>query len=376
MKKQVALALGLAVISGSALASKARLQALGENVDGSQYIMDARNIFLNPAQANYFKDMVTVEAGDTDNNEDLAASPNAEGGFLRASGNMVYGAFFGHEDQTLNDIRTNAGGTVAELADQNTWDFFVAGDAGVQWGANLSYMSYKNEQATNDIESDAVRVNVGVISGDTEVFLKTSLVETAEEDTSVDLEVKSRYALGVSHNIDGGTIIFNYSSFEAEESETKNETWKNTMFNVGYGKVSKLNDSSSFNWKVNYMNIETENEDFDASTAGGDQKAYALSAVMGLESMVKEWLTLRASIGQNIVSEFEDDNGDKRSLADSTIVAAGASFIFGDFQIDGMIGNTTQAAGGATTTGESTSTGNGTLRTDTLLSRVSATYRF
>jgi hypothetical protein len=41
-----------------------------------------------------------------------------------------------------------------------------------------------------------------------------------------------------------------------------------------------------------------------------------------------------------------------------------------------MIGNTTQAAGGATTTGESTSTGNGTLRTDTLLSRVSATYRF
>ena len=326
MKKQVALALGLAVISGSALASKARLEALGENADGSQYIMDGRNIFLNPAQANYFKDMVTIEAGDTTNNDDEASSPNAEGGFLRASGNMVYGAFFGHEDQTLNDIRTNAGGTTpADFADQNTWDFFVAGDAGVQWGANLSYMTYKNEQGTNDVESDAVRVNVGVISGDTEVFLKTSLIETAEEDTSVDLEVKSRYVLGVSHNIDGGTIIFNYSSFEAEESETKDETWKNTMFNIGYGKVSKLNDSSSFNWKVNYMNMESENEDFDATAANGDQKEYALSAVMGIESMVKEWLTLRASIGQNVLAESEDDNGDKSSGGDTTIVAAGAS---------------------------------------------------
>ncbi len=369
MKKQVALTLGLAVISGSALASKARLQALGEDVDGSQYIMDARNIFLNPAQANYYKDMVTVEAGDTTNNDDTAQDPNAEGGFLRASGNMVYGAFFGHEDQTLNDIRTNAGGTAAELADQNTWDFFIAGDAGVQWGANLSYMAYKNEQATNEIESDAVRVNVGIISGDTEAFLKTSLVETAEEDSSVDLEVNSRYVLGASHNINGGTIIFNYSSFEAEESETADETWKSTMFNIGYGKVAKLNDSSSFNWKVNYMNIESENEDFD--NTNGDQKAYALSAVMGLESMVKEWLTLRASIGQNLVSEFEDDDGDKRSLADSTIVAAGASFVFGDFQVDGMIGN--NATGGTT---DSEGTNSGTLRTDSLLSRVSATYRF
>jgi len=234
-------------------------------------------------------------------------------------------------------------------------------------------MTYKNEQGTNDVESDAVRVNVGVISGDTEVFLKTSLVETAEEDTSVDLEVKSRYVLGVSHNIDGGTIIFNYSSFEAEESETKDETWKNTMFNIGYGKVSKLNDSSSFNWKVNYMNMESENEDFDATAANGDQKEYALSAVMGIESMVKEWLTLRASIGQNVLAESEDDNGDKSSGGDTTIVAAGASLVFGDFQVDGMIGND---AAGTGSPGNNTASGNGTLRTDSLLSRVSATYRF
>ena len=143
------------------------------------------------------------------------------------------------------------------------------------------------------------------------------------------------------------------------------------MFNIGYGKVSKLNDSSSFNWKVNYMNIETENEDFDATATGGDQKAYALSAVMGLESVVKEWLTLRASIGQNILSESENDDGDTRSLADSTIVAAGASFVFGDFQVDGMIGN--NSAGGTT---DSEGTNSGTIRTDSLLSRVSATYRF
>ena len=369
MKKQMTLALGLAVISGSALASKARLEALGENGDGSQYIMDARNIFLNPAQANYFKDMVTVEAGNTQADTDSATSPNAEGGFLRASGNMVYGVFLGHEDRTIN-VWKKAANTSAEIEEQNTWDFFVAGDAGVQWGANLTYAAYKNDQTANaEVETSTLRANVGVISGDTEVFLRTSLTDTAEIDNSVDFEVSSRFVLGASHNWDGGTFMLTYSAIEAEESETLDETWKDTTINLGYGKVTKLNDSASFNWKVNYMDQKVENRDFVKNN--GDEEASALSVAMGVEVMTKEWLTLRAGISQNITSTEKNDDGDEKTADDSTVVTAGASFIWGDFQVDGMIGNTN-----GTTTGENTSAGNGTLRTDSLLSRVSATYRF
>lgn len=154
MKKHLALTLGLAVISGSAFASKARLEALGEDSNGSQYLLDNRNIFLNPAHVNYFKDIVTFESGDTTNEADSAQKPNAEGGFLRATGNMVYGVAFGHEDKTLQNLKTTAS---ANLEDSNTWDFFVGGDAGLQWGANLSYSSIKDEQATNDIKSDSLR---------------------------------------------------------------------------------------------------------------------------------------------------------------------------------------------------------------------------
>src|SRR5690606_39517802 len=65
MKRKLALALGLAVISSSAFATKARLQALGEDVYGSKYISDNRNIFINAAYINLYKDQITYEYGDT-----------------------------------------------------------------------------------------------------------------------------------------------------------------------------------------------------------------------------------------------------------------------------------------------------------------------
>ena len=46
--------------------------------------------------------------------------------------------------------------------------------------------------------------------------------------------------------------------------------------------------------------------------------------------------------------------------------------MFGDFVVDGLIGNNTSTGPGA----ESTAGGVGTLRTDTLMSRVSMTYKF
>jgi len=56
MKKQLTVALGLAVLATPAFASKARLQALGEDVNGSFYVNDLRNVFLNAANVNNYKD--------------------------------------------------------------------------------------------------------------------------------------------------------------------------------------------------------------------------------------------------------------------------------------------------------------------------------
>ena len=64
MKKQLTVALGLAVLATPAFATKARLQALREDIYGSYYINDNRNIWLNPAQITNHKDLVTFEWGD------------------------------------------------------------------------------------------------------------------------------------------------------------------------------------------------------------------------------------------------------------------------------------------------------------------------
>src|SRR6476659_1261938 len=101
MKKQLTVALGLAVLATPAFATKARLQALGEDNYGSAYINDNRNVWLNAAQINNHKDLVTYEFG-SNQTADNAATPRGEGGIFKAMGNMVYGVQFGGASTTAN----------------------------------------------------------------------------------------------------------------------------------------------------------------------------------------------------------------------------------------------------------------------------------
>jgi hypothetical protein len=365
MKRQLVVALGLAVVSVPALASKARLQALGEDVNGSQYLSDNRNIFLNAAHVNLHKDIVTFESGDA-SATDATTTPNAEGGFLRAQGNLVYGVHFGHQHADLIAARNEASTNLP--TSMNSWDFFIGGDAGMQWGAALSYATFTNEQVTNEIKASSIGAKVGVISGNTEGFLNLSLQNTAEEDTVADFKVKSAYDVGVNHNIHGGTVMVRISSLTAEESKAGTEDYTVNSMSLGYGRVQKLNDKANLNYKLAYMTSK-ESTNY---TSDKEDKTMAVMATIGVEANVKEWLVLRGSIAQALLGEEENTNGDKKSIADSTVVNAGASLVFGDFQIDGVIGN----ADSSGVAGDNTSSGNGTLRTDTFMSRVSATYRF
>ena len=67
-------------------------------------------------------------------------------------------------------------------------------------------------------------------------------------------------------------------------------------------------------------------------------------------------------------------------IREPLIVNAGATLKFGELSVDGVIGNnagTSVTDSGTTTqTGSANGTDSGVLRTDTLMSRVSMTYRF
>lgn len=386
MKKQIAIAMGLAVISGSAFATKARLEALGEDQYGSQFISDNRNVFLNAATVNFHKDLVYMEFGSSDStgsqafegvtlgtetDQDLSASPKAEGGFFKASGNMVYGVVFGNESNTSNGLRTLAMGANA-VHEENNFDVFVGGDAGVQWGASLSYSDSKDQQSGADTEQKAMRARLGVISGDISGFANINLQNHAENGSD-EFDGQSGFQVGGTYEMNDVYYMLQHRSFKGEDGDGDEISIAKTW--IGTAKAYKLNDKSNVWLSAWYKTEETEN-DFDAILATGKTKTDFIPVTLAAEVSVKEWLALRGSVGHTIWGTSEDDNGDEATV-NNTFVNAGASLIFGDFQVDGLIGNVTSDASGANAPGStSTDAGNGTLRTDTIMSRVSLLYRF
>lgn len=369
MKKQLTVALGLAVLATPAFASKARLQALGEDTNGSFYINDNRNIFLNAAHVNNHKGLVTFETGSTtaDAGDDSSAAPRPEGGVFFGQGNMVYGVQLGNESNTSNLLRNWA----QTNTEQNNVDVFVGGDAGMKWGANLTY---SNTSESDDAEGDqsVMRTRLGVSQGDWEAFANISLKNESTSETGNEFEGKMGYQVGGTYMMNDYKLFAEYRSIKAED-KTANADGEIGLWRVGAGRTAKLNDKANLFTKLEVsrttLNAETASAGAAISTGGEDLVTTNVPLTIGLEVDATSWLTLRGSVAQSLVSDVSLKGQSNENLADTTVVNAGASLKFGELSVDGVIGNDSGAgptAGGTT----------GTVRTDSLMSRVSMTYKF
>ncbi|MCM2350616.1 MAG: hypothetical protein NDI69_11405 [Bacteriovoracaceae bacterium] len=379
MKKQLTVALGLAVLATPVFASKARLQALGEDSYGSAYINDNRNIWLNAAQINNHKDLVTYEFGGNQT-ADSAGTARGEGGVYKAHGNFVYGAHFGGASNTANGMRAATGLTNAD--EDNNLDLFIGGDAGMKWGANLGYAKTADE--TSPLTAESMRTRLGVIMGDTQVYANINLINNAKGDNGAKFNGDLGYQVGAIHAWEGNTLFVDYRSFDAEsEIGASKEDISLMQAEVGMGRVERLNDKTNLFAKASLFTAKVENDRTAGNTfgtAGCDASQLAceeydtmrVPVVVGLETEATSWLTLRASVTQ-VVWGSEEDKNNERTIANSTAINAGATLKFGELSVDGVVGNGT---GATNAVGENTATGNGTIRTDELMSRVSMTYRF
>lgn len=407
MKKQLTVALGLAVVCAPAFATKARLEALGEDNYGSYYINDNRNIFLNPARINDNKDLVTFEfgaAGVGGSSSDAANAPRSEGGFTKSHGNLVYGLHFGNSTPTVALIRGLSGGALHE---RQPWDLFVGGDAGVKWGANITYENYSAGTigSTGRIDSNSLRTRLGVVMGDIDLFTHISLANKAQNYQGQSVEGDLGYLVGAS------TMVSNYKLFAewrqvgaeyrgAATTAGAKQDIDHTLAKIGAGRQERLNDKATLFAKLQLLRQVFEDDgggvgatlagrsDPNAYTGAGDVTSYEVPLNVGLEYAATSWLDLRASISQNLWSTIEVDPKASKKFEGriaNTAVRAGASLKFGEFAIDGLIstdGNGDGAwenAGGQISnpnTASSTNSGNGVLRTDNLMSRVSMIYRF
>lgn len=370
MRKNVLLVAGLCVLSTSAFASKARVEALGQNgYKGSYYINDARNIFRNAALVNQHKNYVSAEWGSAATT-DAAATPRPEGGFFREMGTFTYGLYLGNDN---NSVYSTAKGN-NYLEQDNALDFFFGGDMGMQWGARLHYAASKDETAAaHEKKNNAFGLGLGAVHGDMSGYLNLDLSDKSSATTGAagaQWKLKPSFEVGGSYKLNGFTTFANYTNYKYEDSvDAAFATKKGNSIEVGVGRIHEVSPTARVVTNASLVLAQAENEN-----AAGKVKSQYIPVAIGFETDATSWLVLRAGVTQKVlINQDKDVNGKKATDDNTTNVTAGATLTFGKFNVDGLIGTTPASRTGTTVADD---TNNGVLTTDNLMSRVGVTYNF
>ena len=389
MKKLLSLTLVVLALSPQAFASRARLLALGmDEIDneGSYYIHDMRNIFLNSAYVNDYSDKVIMEWGNNGQAVGAGAfldsdtNPKMQGGFLKSGGDFVYGAYFGNESNTASLLRVvgSGAGSILRTPD-NQLDLFLGSSFGdIQWGANLVYS--KNEDETIESKDHGYGSRFGLKADGWNAFANISLGNKVTRGAAQEFKGKFGIHLGGGYDItEEGTVYGYYKTFSWEQRDAVGVAAIDGGFDtysVGYGHKLKA-DHGTFFSTIYYKSQKVEVEFANKAEA----ENVTIPLTFGYEASATSWLTLRGSLTQNLhgnrnnnnyaslnataqglaQANFGADTGGKdATLVDSTEVRAGASLTFGKLVVDGMIGTAVA----------------GSLSLDRAMSRVAATYSF
>ncbi len=370
MKKHIVLATGLAMLSTSAFATKSRMEALGQDTGrGSHYIKDTRSIFRNAAHVNTFKNYIVTEWG-----TEAAGADTAEGGFFREMGSFNYGIYLGSElGEHAPATKTGAG----YLAQTNRTQLFFGGDMGVQWGANVYYASNKDEQAnTFEQKNSAFGLGLGAIFGDIEGYANLDISDKSEGRTGGvagdKWEGDLGLDLGLSYSWNAWTFFAEYDMSGAEDKRAASKTeYSDDTLTVGAGYIHEVSSTARL---ISDISFVMRNQETKTATTL-EQKDTYIPLTFGFEADATSWLTLRGSVAQNIFLASQEgdlttvaNNSKKKTRANTTDVAAGATLTFGKLMVDGMIG-TTSNAGAANTE-------DGTLSLDRLMTKVAVHYWF
>lgn len=348
MKKHVIIATGLAVLSTSAYASKARMSALGQDAAyGSHYIQDTRNVFRNAAHVNTHTDYAIFEWGDTeytfDPGDGELNGTFAEGGFFRSHGAFNYGVYLGN---TIG--MTEAGEVNGEnfQEKQDVLDLFFGGDTGaIQWGANVHWASSKDEgPAGFDAEHSALGLGLGMIMGDLEAYVNYRFKDNHEgaEVGNDELE-RSIMLLGASYNL--GNLTFFGSYYKADRDYTEagvaDAEAEHTVLQLGVGHTHEVSATSRLLTDLTFSVDKLEGTNLvSLGSTIVEKEDTTLRLNIGYEADATSWLTLRGSVNQNILIGTNETGTPsvKKSLDNSTTVNAGATLNFGSLKVDGMIG--------------------------------------
>jgi hypothetical protein len=320
MKKTLVVAAGLAVLSTSAFASKARMDALNQaSSNGSYYMQDNRNIWRSAAAMNDLGAHVTAEFG-TD-----GAAGTANGGFFQSTGSLNYGLY-------LNDTENYGGVAAVGGAEPGRADLFLGSN---NWGVRLGYESITIDNVGGSGETSegtGFDFGVGYNMNDLGLWLNYQPAVTNTVAGS-DADGEAAMNLGATYDMNDYTLFAEYIKPNDDDSAIV----------LGAGRTYDVNGGSMF-YDVTLAN-----------TTVGDNTDTDVSVAFGAEVKASDWLTWRLSLRQSVLQ-----TGDSEVATRDTQLGAGASLTWGGMVVDGTIRNA----------------GSGALGTDEFLSTVSMTYMF
>lgn len=339
-----------------ALASRARLEALGQDPNGSYFLQDSRNIFLNPAVTVTLPNQLNLEMGDAG----ITGNPKAEGGLIHTGEQGSYGLNLGRIGmgaQHILDVKTDL--AIDLMKPENAVELIYAkGFSDLNLGLNLLYANASSDTGeTNNLPDKTASVmtlTVGASKENMDFYLSYGLSEKSktEDLASVTKEFDSSSSVKL-----GGVYKF------SEEIKLSLETsMLNYKFNTGAGLTGSRGIQ---NLSVNFYNaLQTNSDLFIFYTMGLTQNKKTidyelvsandvesatldLPIVLGAESQVKDWLNLRASVKQSTIINSKDyKNGSTNLKTDNavntTTVAAGLTLTFGKVSLDGLFEGATQ----------------------------------
>ena len=399
MKNYLTLVLALSVVSAPAFASRARLEALGEGKNGSYFIDDARNIFLDPAQLVHYKKKLWLETGiepvaNGTNAQDAAVTGNrAQGGFSNTFGDFTYGVYMNQtSERTLNIIQSvdSLGALVNSdtnfIAPDSTIEVFFAGEGALNWGISAFYAgnNVKGSVLTPTVAGAGVErtasqvgVRLGVDMNAFKVFTTIALANKSNvyDGSTQGNEIKGKIGidLGAEYVMNDMTAFAKATMVGADVNTTVVTELRQSQYGIGAGWKHEMTKSTN-------LFARTE---FDYAKSGAAQLANStvqttnIPVVVGAESQALSWLAIRGSIAESIWGQ--QWNGQARNnLGGTTTVALGLGLTFGDVQIDGLVATngTSNPANGVAGFGTAPQTNTGFGFGDNMLTRVALTYNF
>ncbi len=314
--------LGLLILCAFAVnqvhASRARLRAFNQDANGSFYVQDTRNMFLNPAFMSGQGESVQLDWGKQERTG-TSTSAEAEGGYIQKMGNLNMGIQLGRVNDFSKDIRAyNAklsdmttavnGGDFSE--GQNNLDILFAGQSSMDWGAMLSVTRSKTATAVADKQAEvqAFEARGGVATKNFDGFVSLMLgAETVTEGAATDAELEQKFALlfGGGFAITPQQKIYarlRYATFDAKKKDNSVDyDGDDIEARIGFSRSKNMDKNARF-----FSAVELDFQKLDADdnkTTNVDEKyeVTSLPITLGIEADANSWLRLRGSVKQGIL---------------------------------------------------------------------------